>query len=304
MNGAAAAAFSGLMAATLFACSSDDNATQPPGPDSGNDSASTTSDAAHDSATTDAPSADAQGDGTTVDSGHADASDSSVEADTSVPLPPLDICLTLDTDAQYSISVVQNGGTAPATLPGSPDDRAGSWVMSMAINQNTGGGYVANVLQNDCRINGIVTLFQGPDAAANNLAFSNFSNQIQAVFLEFTGCGPADAGVGPVTFADLVPPSASSHVFTTADLAVIADIFTNSMIEGATYEWFLSYTINTTPPLPEPLTSDQIDAIKAHVAALAPMANVLNSSHLTYSTCGADAGTDAGADSSSDAAHD
>jgi hypothetical protein len=172
--------------------------------------------------------------------------------------------------------------------------------MSMAANPNTGGGYVANVLANDCRINGIVTLFQGPDATANNIAGANYLNQMQAVFLEFTGCGPADAGVGPVTFADLVPVEASSHVFTTADLAVLTDIFTNSIIEGATYEWFATYANTGSPPRPEALTVDEIDSIKAHVQALTPMPNVLNSSHLTYSTCAADAG----ADSSADAAHD
>jgi hypothetical protein len=58
------------------------------------------------------------------------------------------------------------------------------------------------------------------------------------------------------------------------------------------------------PPRDEPLTSDEIAAIRAHIAVLPPMPGVLNSSTLTLSTCGDDAGADAGADSSADASHD
>jgi hypothetical protein len=293
------------MAATLFACGSDDSTTMPPAPDAGNDS-STAMDAAKDSpTTTDAPSTtDATNDvSTVVDSGR-DASDSSVDAAdaTVAPLAPLDLCLVLDADAAFDIATI--AGTATPPVPASTDDRVGSWVNSITLNIPQGGtGYVPNLIQNDCRTNGIVSLFKEPDGAGNDTALAAFSNQIAAVVLQFMGCGQADAGAA--TFADLVPPAANGHVFTTADLAALTDIFTDSIIQGASYEWFVSYANNGTPPLPEPLTSDQVDAIKAHVAALAPMPGVLNSTRLTFSTCTTgDGGADASADSSTDAGHD
>jgi hypothetical protein len=298
MNGAAAAASFGLMSAALFACSSDDSTTVPPTLDAGD--SSTTTDAAHDSAATDAPTTtDAMADTGTgtdapvTDSGH-DAGDAAADAaDTAAPpLPPVALCATLDTDSQYDIA--NNGPDTPPPI--SVDDRLGTWGTKLTFD-GANPSYL-NDMFNDCRINGMYL----QNLQGNASAISDFLDQVLPFNMAFLGCPVDDSGT--LSFAQLIPAGASAHLFTQADLAVIVDLYANAVAEVAADEWGLSYSGNGVPPSTEPITLDQIDNVKAHLTALAAAMPGINPSttRLTYSTCGEDAGADAG--DAGDAGHD
>ncbi len=257
------------------------------GPDAASDAASTTPEGGSSDATADRSVEASLADTSTSDvhtseAGPADAGEGGSAADADggpAPLVPLTICPVLDTD--YAI-----------TTDGVPDDdyslRVTTWSEDI-----TGPSGFAEALTNDCRVNGIIATF----AASGPRAQAAYLDQLAGWAPLFFGCGPLDAGA--VTFAGLLPASAAGHTFTVADLNVFARLFEDSTNARASLNWAANYpTANA-----EPLTFDQIDAIQSQLNALEAAYPGLNqnTTHLTFSTCGEDAGPEGGADAGEEA---
>ncbi len=313
LHGTAAASI-GLISAVFVACGGDDSTTTVPTVDAGNadsaaqdssksDSSSSSTSSMTDAETMDQSVTDAPAD---KDSGNKDAGDATTpDADAApAPLPPLDLCSVLDNDFGGDIS--NNDMNAP---PVSYGDRAVTWGAMLMLN-GTLPSYALS-LTNDCRINNIETIFT---AGSGPNSVTAYLQQLDTFLIQFMGCGLPDAGA--LSFASVIPAPAvsSGHVFTQADIAVIIELFVNSIDEQAAIAWYnttvvypnyvgTSVNAGFVPPA-EPLTADQLDSIRAHIQALAaayPGVNP-NPTKLTFSSCGeSDGGTDGGRDGGADA---
>ena len=246
LRGAAAASCACLLA--TFACSGSSTTDSTPTADTG---APLADSGGPDAAVSDAGSVDsAPGDAGQSDAlAQADAPDSTTTADAAdaaMPLAPLALCAALDT----------RWGEASA-------DRAASWANDIMNEYATEQG-------GDCRIANMgnsLTQSQGTD----------YSNELIAWTLHFFGCAENDAGA--LNFSGPIPPALSNHVFTTADLKVLADLYTSSVVTAIS-------NVGGTP-----LSSDQINQINAQLAGLAAATpGVLTSDTYTFGNCISDGG--------------
>jgi hypothetical protein len=290
IRGAAMAVSSGLVTIVLLACSGDDSG-GPTGPDAASSQDSSTSDASsRETSTSEASSGDSASiqDVVVADSpaDSAKSNDGSAEADASLPpIVPLALCGILDTD----------WGLSP---PVTNDDRAtpGGWDFSGA------GGTVpftlAEALTSDCEMYGLVATFN-PDAG---YGAADYIDQVASFTVQFLGCGSAEAG--SPSFTGLMPTTAlgTAYVWTRADLDRLAAMYSNAIVEAASFGWTITDFNNGAPPSDVPLTDDQVSAINAQLAALEAQAIAAptftydaNSTKFTFSTCSVDAGSDAAA---------
>jgi hypothetical protein len=222
--------------------------------------------------------------------GAVDATMADAEAGVT-PLPPLDMCPTLDAD--YAV-----------TTDGIPADdysaRATTWSPDIS---GAPSGF-AQAVFNDCRVNGMTGApLAGADGGTDSDLVLAYLSQLNAWTLQFMGCGLADAGA--LSYSGLIPANAAGHVFTLADFNVLSSLYEDATITRASFFWGADGN-----PTPSPISVDQIDQIQAQLNAMAAAYPGVNktSQRLTYSTCpdaGAEGGTnDAGGDGGADASGD
>jgi hypothetical protein len=279
-RGAAIAVSSGLVTIGLLACSGDDSTLA--GPDAASSPDSSTSDASsQETSASEASSGDSAALQDVVVTDSAKSSDGGAEADAALPpIVPLALCGVLDTDW---------GLTPPVTN----DDRAtaGGW------DDGNGSGTVpltmAFALTSDCEMYGLVATFN-PDAG---YGAADYINQVANFTLQFLGCGAPEAGA--LSFTGLMPTTALNQVWTQADLDRLAAMYSNAIVEAASFGWAATDFGNGSPPSDVPLTDDQVSAIEAQLAALEAQAIAGkafvydDSTKFNFSTCGVDAGSDA-----------
>jgi hypothetical protein len=288
IRGAAMAMSSGLATVVLLACSGDDSAS-PTGPDAASSQDSSTIDASsQETSTNEAASGDSASvqDVVVADSplDSAKSSDGGVEADASLPpIVPLQLCGVLDTDW---------GLTPPVTN----DDRAtpGGWDFDGALGSVP--LTLAEALTSDCEMSGLEATLN----ADAGYGAAEYIDQVANFTLQFLGCGAPEAGA--LSFTGLMPTTAlgPAFVWTRADLDRLTAMYSNAIVEAASYGWAATYFNNGSPPSTVPLTDDQVSAITAQLAALEAQAIAAptftydsNATKFTFSTCGVDAGSDA-----------
>jgi hypothetical protein len=304
LRGTAAASL-GLISAVLYACGGDDSMTTVPTVDGGNMDSSTMDSSKSDSssagdvqtkdqAVTDAPVAtDSGNEGGGGDGGKKDGGDAAPDV-FEAGIPPIDICVQLDLDWNSEISADNySGGAVPN--PATNDDRLATWAPDISFNTTNLlalSGYTLDLLNNDCRTSGM-SAFVNKDGGPNS--FAPFADQVANNFnVPVMGCAVPEAGAP--NFMDLIPAGLAGHTFTRGDLDAVADVYLNAVIEQASLAWFNTFTTNGTALTPSPLTSDQIDALKARLAFLeAAVPGVNPNTKLQFSTC-SDGGADAGHD--------
>jgi hypothetical protein len=281
IRGAALAASSGLVTIVLLACSGDDTSTT--GPDAASTQDSSTIDASsHETSTSEASSGDSASIQDVVVADTAKSNDGAAEADASLPpIVPLQLCGPLDTDW---------GLTPPVT----DDDRAtpGGWDFDGAL--GTVPLTFGEALTSDCEMYGLQSTLN----ADAGYGVGEYLDQVAAFTLQFLGCGFPEAGA--LSFTGLMPATALNQVWTQADLDRLAAMYSNAVVEAASYGWAATYFNNGAPPSDVPLTDDQVSAINAQLAALEAQAIAGhafvyddNTTKFNFSTCTVDAGSDA-----------
>jgi hypothetical protein len=205
-----------------------------------------------------------------VDSTTSDSSDARGADADAAPLAPLQWCPMLDSDWGIDTDAA---GCATSTTSRCPD-RANNWVADIVPNNYAVGG-----LTTDCRISAMLAGFSAQDGI-------DYNNQLSTWTLALFGCPePSDGAALPF---GLIPPTQSGHVFSSADLKLLSDLYVQAVNDA-----IASPTPGTTPPS---LTQSQLDQLNAQLAAqAAAVPNRFASSTYTFDSC-PDASSDGGAD--------
>jgi hypothetical protein len=203
-----------------------------------------------------------------VDAG-ADVATADAAPDGPAAPSSLHMCAMFDTD--WGVGPTSN--QCLDTTTGACPDRVGSWGFDVVVAFST-------VLSADCRL---ADMFN-----AQGFSAEDYGNELSAWTLQFFGCPDSDLSSGPLKFG-LLPSALATHVFTTADLKALSDLYVDALNEARANP-IASLAENP----PAPLTSEQIANIRANLAALAAATPGIQTSNVySFGACAADAGTDA-----------
>jgi hypothetical protein len=234
--------------------------------------------AVNDAAKTDGSdaAADAPVGDSTTDTGSRDGS--MADANDAAPLAPLQWCPMLD-----SWWGLNDGGAMCATqTTQSCPDRAGTWAGNIEMD-------FLVALTSDCRLAEMADTRQ-----MTNDQVAAYTNQVLAWTMTFFGC-PLDMNdAGPSKFGLIPEARWGTHIFTTADLQALSDLYLNAGIGGALSDMGLPA-----------LTADQTTQITAQLTSYAAQVpNTQTAPTFTFDTCPADAGSDAADAATGDGAAD
>lgn len=218
-------------------------------------------------------------DATLADAGSAAADGGKVQL---MWCPFLDSDWAILPDAGESICATQTppNGTCP--------DRADGWA-------NPGPGIAGdflNLLYADCRVE---AMGDSPVLTADDV--NNYWNQTEYFTLAFFGCPNPTQSAGPFGGFGLIPAPLLGHAFTTADVALLEQMYVESVVQAL--------SDNGSPPL----TATQMTELQAALDTWGASVGATSSSVYSYAdpaTCAPDGGpvVDAGSAGPSDAGHD
>ena len=177
---------------------------------------------------------------------------------------PFDFCPLFDSEV-----LGQDGGAScvHVTTDSCPD-RVDSWDSEIVFD-------FASVVTSDCRFG------QWGPPLLSDTDVVNYLNDLTAFTLQFMGCAE-EGTTTPLTFG-LIPSALEGHRFTTADLEVLAETYTEQ-VNQALADFGAA-----------PLSTQQLNEIHAKLLRLAlHVPNVVPSRHFTFSTCAPDAGDQGG----------
>jgi hypothetical protein len=220
---------------------------------------------ARDGVTTDTTASDAPD--AAPDAGSSDSSTdrgpdgTAGEAGSDAP-PPVHVQLCPQLDVDWDIAT--DAGGCATTTNNTCGDRGGTWGTALAE-------AFAGLVSGDCRIS---RLLEGLDGTTG----PEYLIQLATFNLAFYGCPDPTLTTG----FDLIPATQSGHVFTTADMRVMSELYVQSLV-GTLEDAAL-------PPVASQELVD-IDAQIARQAAAVP--GTVTSSNYTLSSCPDDAGTGA-----------
>ncbi|HXX68655.1 MAG TPA: carboxypeptidase regulatory-like domain-containing protein [Polyangiaceae bacterium] len=174
------------------------------------------------------------------------------------PPAPLQLCPTLDSD--FDLAALGDVCQADITT-NTCADRLGVWDFAIEFSDSA-------VIGTDCRFGQLQNIFTFNE-------INDYIVQVELFIVYLMGCPYVGTQIGPLTDG-LVPADllAAGFKFTTADVAALT-------------QDFLSATEGTLSANGTPLTSAQITALTTQLTYLgANVPNLVNSSSLSYSTCG------------------
>lgn len=184
--------------------------------------------------------------------------------DSAVPTPT-GLCHVLDTDWGLKESPSASVSTQEA-------DRNGSWAGTVSSNFGA-------LLGGECNAGGLL-------GSPASMCGPDYGNRVAAWAQQFVGCPfPGDAGA--LSYG-LIPPCQSAHTFTTADLALLNEMFLLALQVAATGTDLTGVAASAAG---QPLTRDELNAVTARLQSLASAQVAVSSSRYTMSTCAADAAT-------------